>query len=232
MTQTETDGQQTVTMSSMTPDLAHDSEPVWLNEPARWRRSGADLLMTTDPRTDFWRQTHYGFIRDSGHHFGVRVPGDFTAEVEVLGDYADQFDQAGLMVRMDAERWVKCGIEYVDGGATMGAVVTHAVSDWSMTRLAAVPGSLRLRLRRDGDALTIEYQVADTDSTDETADEAEPAGEQGWIMHRMAYLPAALPVSVGPMAASPSGDGFEVRFRGLRIDSDSGVDAGAGVRKG
>lgn len=219
MPQTETDWQQTVTMSPMTPDLAHDSEPVWLNEPARWRRSGADLLMTTDPRTDFWRQTHYGFVRDSGHHFGVRVPGDFTAEVEVLGEYADQFDQAGLMVRMDAERWVKCGIEYVDGAATMGAVVTHAVSDWSMTRLAEVPGSLRLRLRRDGDALTIEYRTDESD---------DPTDEQGWIMHRMAYLPAALPVSVGPMAASPSGDGFEVRFRGLRIDTAADAGSGAG----
>jgi regulation of enolase protein 1 (concanavalin A-like superfamily) len=222
-------------MSSMTPDLAHDSEPVWLNEPARWRRSGADLLMTTDPRTDFWRQTHYGFVRDSGHHFGVRVPGDFTAEVEVFGEYADQFDQAGLMVRMDAERWVKCGVEFVDGAATMGAVVTHAVSDWSMTRLAAVPASLRLRLRRDGDALTIEYRVDngdDTTVTDRIGDSADGTDEQGWIMHRMAYLPAALPVSVGPMAASPSGDGFEVRFRGLRIDSDAGVDSGSVARKG
>lgn len=222
-------------MSSMTPDLAHDSEPVWLNEPARWRRFGADLLMTTDPRTDFWRQTHYGFVRDSGHHYGVRVPGDFTAEVEVLGEYADQFDQAGLMVRMDAERWVKCGVEFVDGVATMGAVVTHAVSDWSMTRLAAVPVSLRLRLRRDGDALTIEYRVDngdDTAVTDRTDDSAGEADEQGWNMHRMAYLPAALPVSVGPMAASPSGDGFEVRFRGLRIDSDTGVDSGSVARKG
>jgi len=164
----------------------------------------------------------------------------------VIGEYADQFDQAGLMVRMDAERWVKCGVEYVDGAATMGAVVTHAVSDWSMTRLASVPGSLRLRLRRDGDALIIEYRVddePDNDKPDDTkpddtevdgANEAGAADEQGWIMHRMAYLPAALPVSVGPMAASPSGEGFEVRFRGLRIDTDSDTDSGSGVdvRKG
>lgn len=188
-------------MPSMTSDLAHDSEPVWLNEPARWRRSGADLLVTTDPGTDFWRQTHYGFVCDSGHHFGVRVPGEFTAQVEVVGGFADQYDQAGLMVRMDAERWVKCGIEHVDGQTTMSAVVTHAVSDWSMTSLTPAPRSLGLRLRRAGDALTVEYAV----------------DGGGWTMHRIAYFPPSLPVSVGPMAASPRGDGFEVRFARFEV---------------
>ena len=71
-----------------------------------------------------------------------------------------------------------------------------------------MPAAIGLRLRRAGDALTVEYN---------------PGGllEQGWVMHRLAYLPAALPVSVGPMAASPQGGGFAVRFRGLRVERDA-----------
>jgi regulation of enolase protein 1 (concanavalin A-like superfamily) len=36
------------------------------------------LRVVTDAKTDFWRETHYGFIRDNGHFFACRVPGDFT----------------------------------------------------------------------------------------------------------------------------------------------------------
>ena len=31
----------------------------WLNEPAEWALDGSDLTVTTDAKTDFWRETHY-----------------------------------------------------------------------------------------------------------------------------------------------------------------------------
>jgi uncharacterized protein len=179
-----------------------DDAPVWLHEPARWRRSGPELSLTTDPGTDFWRHTHYGFVRDTGHFLGTRVAGEFVATAEVDGDYREQFDQAGLMVRIDAERWVKTGIELVDGGHQMSAVVTHAVSDWSVTAIGRLDGPLRLRLTRRADALTVEFSL-DLGMT--------------WVLHRICYLPAELPVHVGPMAASPQGAGFDVVFRGLGV---------------
>jgi regulation of enolase protein 1 (concanavalin A-like superfamily) len=179
-----------------------DDQPVWLREPARWRRSGAELSLTTDPATDFWRHTHYGFVRDSGHFLGTRVAGEFIATVEVDGAYRDQYDQAGLMVRLDAERWVKTGIELVDGGHQMSAVVTHAVSDWSVTPVGRLDGPLGLRLTRRSDALKIEFSL-DAAAT--------------WVLHRICYLPPDLPAYVGPMAASPQGAGFDVVFRRLSV---------------
>jgi regulation of enolase protein 1 (concanavalin A-like superfamily) len=41
----------------------------WLNEPAQWSHSAHQVLLTTNSKTDFWRKTHYGFIRDNGHFF-------------------------------------------------------------------------------------------------------------------------------------------------------------------
>ena len=38
----------------------------WLNEPTTWTRNGNDLAFVTDAKTDFWRNTYYGFVRDSG----------------------------------------------------------------------------------------------------------------------------------------------------------------------
>ena len=39
----------------------------WLNTPPEWREDGGVLTVVSGDRTDFWRETHYGFIRDDGH---------------------------------------------------------------------------------------------------------------------------------------------------------------------
>ena len=38
----------------------------WLNEPPAWEARGQTLIVTAGPQTDFWRTTHYGFVRDNG----------------------------------------------------------------------------------------------------------------------------------------------------------------------
>ena len=52
---------------------------------------------------------------DSGHAFLKPVSGDFTASTTVTGAYETLYDQAGLMLRIDATHWVKTGIEFTDG---------------------------------------------------------------------------------------------------------------------
>ena len=56
---------------------------IWLNEPKRWSRDSDVLKVQTDSLTDFWRETYYGFTRDSGHFFGREVCGGFTASLRV-----------------------------------------------------------------------------------------------------------------------------------------------------
>ena len=87
----------------------------WLNEPREWSGDAGRLFLRTDARTDFWRKTFYCFERDSGHAFLKPVRGDFTAAATVLGRYEALYDQAGLMLRLDAANWIKCGIEFTDG---------------------------------------------------------------------------------------------------------------------
>ena len=43
------------------------------------------------------------------------MEGDFSAEVLVNGYYEELYDQAGLMLRVDALNWIKAGIEFTDG---------------------------------------------------------------------------------------------------------------------
>jgi uncharacterized protein len=173
----------------------------WLNEPPAWRADGDALTVRAGARTDFWRKTHYGFIRDKGHLYYQTVRGDFTAEARVHGDYAALYDQAGLMVRADETTWLKCGIEFVEGVHNLSVVVTRDVSDWSVTPLAGAPEWLWLRVERRGATVEVHY------SLDGAA----------YSMARLAYLSEAPALQAGPMCAAPEGDGFEARFEGFRV---------------
>jgi regulation of enolase protein 1 (concanavalin A-like superfamily) len=53
----------------------------WYNEPSSWHQEGERLLVKSDPKTDFWRKTHDGGIRDSGHFYHRVIGSHFTAEV-------------------------------------------------------------------------------------------------------------------------------------------------------
>jgi regulation of enolase protein 1 (concanavalin A-like superfamily) len=173
----------------------------WLNEPRKWSGDAASLAMTADPGTDFWRVTHYGFIRDSGPFHYLEREGDFEASVKVTGRYREQFHQAGLMVRIDGRNWIKAGIEYVDGFQNVSAVVTREVSDWSMAPCPGSPESIRLRLLRKGDYVQVSY------SFDGTA----------FSVLRLAYFPPGVKAQIGLVAAAPGKEPFEALFEKFEV---------------
>ena len=85
---------------------------------------GSDLVVTAQEGSDAWRLTSYGFVHDSEHALVAPFPIDTAMEVEFTADFSAQFDQAGIFVRVSAERWVKAGVEFTDGLPFVGAVVT------------------------------------------------------------------------------------------------------------
>ncbi len=174
---------------------------MWYNEPAQWTTIENGLVVTTDAKTDFWRITHYGFIRDNGHFYAQPIKGDFTATVQIIGAYQDLYDQCGLMVRLDERNWVKCGVEFLNGVQQASVVVTREFSDWSVIPLPQNPAALWLRIKREGDALEIHYALDGTTYT----------------LMRVAYFPPDEVVQVGMMCASPEGAGFEARFEHFQI---------------
>ncbi len=175
----------------------------WYNEPPVWNLQGDTVTITSGQKTDFWRETHYGFIRDNGHFFYQAIKGDFIAEVKVSGEYHQLYDQAGIMVRLDEANWLKCGIEFVNGVQQVSAVVTRDYSDWSVVPLPQNPASIWMRVTRRGIAIEVQYSFD---------------GEQ-YTMLRLGYLTPVETVSVGIMCASPEGNGFPMTFEGFKIGS-------------
>jgi len=97
----------------------------WMNEPKSEKREGNRLVVLSRAKTDFWRKTFYGYITDNGHFLYLDASGDFTFQARVNGQYAALYDQAGLMVRLDAENWMKCGTEFFDGRRHANVVFTR-----------------------------------------------------------------------------------------------------------
>lgn len=175
----------------------------WFNEPLKWNIQDETIQVTSTQNTDFWRKTHYGFIRDNGHFYYQQVIGDFITEVKVSGEYRDLYDQAGLMLRLDRENWLKCGIELVEGVQQISAVVTRDYSDWSIVPMLDNPTVIWLRVIRQNSTIEIYYSFDGVQYT----------------MLRMAYLTEAENIDVGIMCASPKGKGFATTFEQFKIQT-------------
>lgn len=174
---------------------------IWLNEPQSWKANESGLTITTDAKTDFWRETYYGFTRDSGHFLGFTAGGSFTATIRIRGEFRTLYDQAGLMVRIDDTKWVKTGVEFTDGELFLSTVITDGKSDWSVSqpfkeledfhiRVTVINGAMRIQASRDSKL---------------------------WPLLRLAPFPIATQYLVGPTACTPERSGLTVNFSDFAI---------------
>jgi regulation of enolase protein 1 (concanavalin A-like superfamily) len=172
----------------------------WLNEPPMWRENNGILTVRAAAKTDFWRKTHDSGIRDNGHFCFVPAKHDFSVAVEIVGEYQAQYDQAGLMVRLNEVTWLKCGVELKDGIQYASVVVTRDWSDWSVVRLDR-PESIWFRVQRRQHTLEVEFSL----------------DGEAFQMLRQTFLTEAPALDVGPMLAAPKGDGFLAVFKDLNV---------------
>ena len=120
----------------------------------------------------------------------------------------NQYDQAGLMVRVDADCWLKTAVEFEpEGPSRLGAVVTNGGwSDWSTQDVEPEAGRhAAYRVTLTGAELLVEARLGD---------------DTPWSQIRLARLHAGGkgPVLAGLYACSPKEDGFAATFKRLLIE--------------
>lgn len=162
------------------------------------------MEIITDRETDFWQRTHYGFCRDSGHGLFTALAGNFVLAVHVRFQPSSQYDQCGIMVRIDAENWIKLSTELEnDRVSRLGSVVTNmGYSDWATQDVASSVTERYYRItRRKNDFIL----------------ESSENGE-AWQQLRVAHLhKAAAKIEAGLYACSPVGGTFHCCFTSLEI---------------
>lgn len=157
--------------------------------------------MYVTPNSDYWRISHYGFTVDDAPFYYAEYGGEFEAKVKISGDYKVRFDQAGMMIRLDHENYIKTGIEFVDGKYNLSTVVTHKTSDWSVIALDRPVEYIWIKAVRRLDAVEIFYSFDD----------------KNYQMMRNAWIEDNHPVRVGMFAACPDGGGFKATFEGFTV---------------
>lgn len=173
----------------------------WFNEPEQWSIENKSLSMFVTPKSDYWRISHYGFTVDDAPFYYAVYGGEFEVKVKITGEYKNRFDQAGLMLRIDEQNYIKAGIEYVDGVYNLSTVVTHKTSDWSVLGLEKPVPYIWIKAVRRLDAVEIFYSFDD----------------KTYTMMRNAWMADNTPMMVGMMGACPDGDGFRVKFEHFKV---------------
>src|SRR3954454_19332765 len=170
----------------------------WTIPPVAVSEEGSDLLVTAAEGSDAWRHTAYGFVHDDAHALLAPLADPGAVEVGFDAAFGEQFDQAGLVLRADAQTWLKAGVEVSDGALQVGAVVPLGRSDWSVAPVPEWAGRrVTVRASRAADAVTVRARVDD----------------KPFRLVRVAPFPVDAVVQAGPYCCAPTRSGLVVRFR-------------------
>jgi regulation of enolase protein 1 (concanavalin A-like superfamily) len=173
------------------------SRMTWLNAPPAANVERGTLRVRSKPKADFYRLP--GWSVDDGNFFYLAASGEFTFQARVDGQFAARYDQAGLMVRLNAENWVKCGTELNNGQRYASVVFTRTFSDWSSMRYLSQNAPVWWRVVRKKEALEALFSL----------------DGKSFTSLREGYFPASGPLQVGIYCASPEGEGVSATFDSL-----------------
>ncbi len=129
----------------------------WYNEPTKYFFDGK-LVFFTEPFTDFWQRTHYGFQKDNGHCFLTKINKDFKFLAQLEFQFKELYDQCGIIIRINENYWTKVSIEFENQKISkLGSVVTNlGYSDWAMTNIPSDVHSMWYKVKKKGRDLAIE----------------------------------------------------------------------------
>ena len=121
--------------------------------------------------------------------------------MRVRGAFANQYDQAGIMLRADEQTWLKTGLEFFEGRPRLSTVLTMGCSSWMVADLPPGTDEVTLRVSRRGDAVEVRYA----------------AGDGAAELAALVFMPPDREMLAGIVCAAPEGSGFSVAFHDLRI---------------
>lgn len=130
---------------------------VWLNRPRIFKVSDTGVEIQTEPGTDFWQRTYYGFRNDNAPACLIKSQDDYTFTVRASFVYKRRYDQCGVLIYSDSNNWFKASVEHENMHLSrLGSVVTNnGYSDWATTDIAPTE-MLWFRLHRRGPDFLIE----------------------------------------------------------------------------
>lgn len=177
----------------------------WTRKPKQYNINQDKIIIVTDPKTDLWQRTYYGFQNDNAPVLQIKSNEKyFSFIVKTEFNSKRRFDQCGIVMYLNSENWLKASIEYENNEyQRLGSVVTNkGYSDWATTDIEASIKSMWYRLSRRESDYCIECS---TDGID---------FKQMRICH---MFEGADEIQFGIYACSPENSSFEATFSNLEI---------------
>lgn len=116
------------------------NKPIWIREPKQAVITETSVEIITEPKTDLWQRTYYGFQNDNAPVLQIDISEPyFSFVVKTHFESNCRFDQCGIAMYLDSDNWLKASIEYENTEyQRLGSVVTnHGYSDWATTDISA-----------------------------------------------------------------------------------------------
>lgn len=132
----------------------------WIRKPKKYNISENKIIIVTEPKTDLWQRTYYGFQNDNAPVLQIKSNEKyFSFVVKTEFESKKRFDQCGIVMYLNSPNWLKASIEYENSKyQRLGSVVTNnGYSDWATTDIDASIKSMWYRLSRRESDYCIEY---------------------------------------------------------------------------
>lgn len=180
-------------------------ETFWIFEPKEHEIKNDIVTITTEPNTDFWQRTYYGFRNDNAPALLIKTAEKyFSFIVKTNFNSKKQFDQCGIIIYQNSANWFKASIEYEnDEYQRLGSVVTNnGFSDWATTDINGSIKTMYYRLSRRNNDFCIENSY----------------DGQNYKQMRIFHLfHADNEINLGIYACSPSDSSFKAVFSEISV---------------
>ncbi|MEM7760964.1 MAG: DUF1349 domain-containing protein [Cyanobacteria bacterium P01_A01_bin.40] len=193
----------------------------WLNQPKLFEITDRSVKIASEPNTDLWQRSYYGFRNDNAPAllFESKINFSFTAKASF--QYHGRFDQCGLIIYLDSDNWFKASIEYENEKISrLGSVVTnYGYSDWATTDIPTTT-AMWYRLSRRGSDFLIESSPNGINFEQMRIFHLHCLGETSTEMGRLnPPAPAKQPIDFGLYACSPLNSSYEAKFDHFKLDN-------------
>ena len=135
-------------------------ELFWIRKPKNVIIDDKKIEIYTEPNTDLWQRTYYGFRNDNAPILQTKTKDKyFSFTVKTVFESKRRFDQCGVIIYIDSDNWFKASIEYENENyQRLGSVVTNnGYSDWATQDISASIKEMHYRLSRRESDFFIEY---------------------------------------------------------------------------
>ncbi|KAH7127469.1 hypothetical protein EDB81DRAFT_764644 [Dactylonectria macrodidyma] len=170
------------------------------------------FTLAAGPNTDIWKKPPSTdvFTAPFQPHSSAPVKTFVSTSITFTTKYTQQYDQAGLLLRLrneasSARKWIKAGVEYYNGTARLSVVACDAWADWSVSTppgaddIVAGTKPVTISVVRESDEHGSSLWVYAVDG-----DEKTPLREICWVLGD--YSDEAWQLEVSALVARPGKD--------------------------